>query len=145
MQEAYEEISGCPEEIMYPILDDIEINSTNTKDSETTVISESIRNQTITCNANNRNQEEAFQEANNFVCSEMLDSNWVSNETGITGVNDKVSSIYIKIKISQLTFQNIGINLLSYIVQYCNCFMLFKLEFVFVKNRLEIVYKIVID
>lgn len=39
MREAYEEISGCPEEIMYPILDGMEMGSNNTEETETQVVS----------------------------------------------------------------------------------------------------------
>jgi hypothetical protein len=91
MQEAYEEISGCPEEIMYPILEDIEINSNNTKISSTSSLSETaITNREMNSNVNTRIQEEAFQEANNYVCSEMLDCSWTSNTTENIS-NDRVS------------------------------------------------------
>ncbi|XP_031784006.1 kinesin-related protein 4 isoform X2 [Nasonia vitripennis] len=89
MQEAYEAISGCSEEIIYPMLQNIEINSNNTKSSEAPTTSEVIKNQVSTPPFSTRNQEEAFQEANNYVCSEMQDSSWASTANEDTSINDK--------------------------------------------------------
>ncbi|XP_011505775.1 PREDICTED: putative Polycomb group protein ASXL3 [Ceratosolen solmsi marchali] len=89
MQEAYEEISGCPEEIIYPILEDMEINSNNTKVSNTSSVSETTVNEEINNSVNTRTQEEAFQEANNYVCSEMLDCSWTSNTNENNISNDR--------------------------------------------------------
>ena len=75
---------------MYPILDNIEINSNTTKISDAPVDSEISQNHEIN-NINTRNQEEAFQEANNYVCSEMLDCSWSSNTNEDTVTNDRVS------------------------------------------------------
>lgn len=89
MQDAYQEISDCHEEIIYPILEDIEINSRENKNS--TEILEVIKNRDVSSNDINKTQEEAFQEANNYVCSEMLDGTWSTNENENDNLNNKVS------------------------------------------------------
>ncbi|CAK9797428.1 Polycomb protein Asx [Anthophora plagiata] len=81
MREAYEEISGCPEEIMYPILDGMEMGSNNTEETETQVVSgqsEAVRDQQ---DVNSGNEDEALREANNYVCSEMLECSWSVDPT----------------------------------------------------------------
>ncbi|XP_058810478.1 kinesin-related protein 4 isoform X2 [Phymastichus coffea] len=76
LQDTYEEISACSEEVMYPILEDIEINSADIKISEASALSEVVVCREANENLNTNIQEEAFQEANNYVCSEMLDCQW---------------------------------------------------------------------
>nr|XP_012142489.1 PREDICTED: polycomb protein Asx isoform X1 [Megachile rotundata] len=81
MREAYEEISGCPEEIMYPILDGMEMGSNSAEETETQVVSgppEAPRDQQ---DVNNGNEDEALREANNYVCSEMLECSWPVDPT----------------------------------------------------------------
>ncbi|XP_054002426.1 polycomb protein Asx isoform X1 [Hylaeus anthracinus] len=76
MREAYEEISGCPEEIMYPILDGMEMGTNNREETETQVVSgqpETTRDQQ---DVNGGNEDEALREANNYVYSEMLECSW---------------------------------------------------------------------
>ncbi|XP_006624946.1 putative Polycomb group protein ASXL3 isoform X2 [Apis dorsata] len=87
MREAYEEISGCPEEIMYPILDGMEMGSNNTEETETQVVSgqsETIRDQQ---DVNSGNEDEALREANNYVCSEMLECSWSVDPT-VSNINN---------------------------------------------------------
>ncbi|KOC60866.1 Polycomb protein Asx [Habropoda laboriosa] len=81
MREAYEEISGCPEEIMYPILDGMEMGTNSTEETETQVVSgqsEAVRDQQ---DVNSGNEDEALREANNYVCSEMLECSWSVDPT----------------------------------------------------------------
>ncbi|XP_076238662.1 transcriptional regulator additional sex combs isoform X1 [Calliopsis andreniformis] len=81
MREAYEEISGCPEEIMYPILEGMEMGTTNTEETETQVVSgqsEASRDQQ---DVTGGNEDEALREANNYVCSEMLECSWSVDPT----------------------------------------------------------------
>lgn len=87
MREAYEEISGCPEEIMYPILDGMEMGSNNTEDTETQVVSgqpEAARDQQ---DVTGGNEDEALREANNYVCSEMLECSW-SVDPAVNSINN---------------------------------------------------------
>ncbi|XP_017762102.1 PREDICTED: polycomb protein Asx isoform X1 [Eufriesea mexicana] len=87
MREAYEEISGCPEEIMYPILDGMEMGSNNTEETETQVVSgqsEATRDQQ---DVNSGNEDEALREANNYVCSEMLECSWSVDPT-VNNINN---------------------------------------------------------
>lgn len=87
MREAYEEISGCPEEIMYPILDGMEMGSNNTEETETQVVSgqpETTRDQQ---DVNSGNEDEALREANNYVCSEMLECSWSVDPT-VNNINN---------------------------------------------------------
>ncbi|XP_076223970.1 transcriptional regulator additional sex combs isoform X1 [Nomia melanderi] len=81
MREAYEEISGCPEEIMYPILEGMEMGTNSTEETEPQVVSgqpETTRDQQ---DVNGGNEEEALREANNYVCSEMLECSWPVDPT----------------------------------------------------------------
>ncbi|KZC10733.1 Polycomb protein Asx [Dufourea novaeangliae] len=88
MREAYEEISGCPEEIMYPILDGMEMGTNSTEETETQVVvtgqSENARDQQ---DVNGGNEEEALREANNYVCSEMLECSWSVDPT-VNNINN---------------------------------------------------------
>ncbi|XP_076163066.1 transcriptional regulator additional sex combs isoform X2 [Ptiloglossa arizonensis] len=87
MREAYEEISGCPEEIMYPILDGMEMGSNNREETETQVVSgqpEATRDQQ---DVNGGNEDEALREANNYVCSEMLECSWSVDPT-VNNINN---------------------------------------------------------
>lgn len=90
MQEAYEEISHCSEEIYPPI--DIGIISNDIKISEKSDDTGIHQDQKMTNCVSAKSQEEAFQEANNYVCSEMLESDWSKKETEVS--DDKVSLIY---------------------------------------------------
>ena len=84
MREAYEEISDCPEEIMYPILEGMEIGTNNgTEDTETQCANhtEEIQEES---NLNVANEEDALREANNYVCSEMLECSWATSETTVS-------------------------------------------------------------
>ncbi|KAJ8687356.1 hypothetical protein QAD02_023150 [Eretmocerus hayati] len=89
MQEAYEEISGCTEGIIYPILDNIQVSPDDEKIPEAPVGTEAIDSQEIVGVVNTSNQDEAFQEANNYVCSEMLDCNWTSDASKSTITDEK--------------------------------------------------------
>ncbi|XP_076619061.1 transcriptional regulator additional sex combs isoform X3 [Colletes latitarsis] len=87
MREAYEEISGCPEEIMYPILDGMEMGTNNREETETQVVSvqpETTRDQQ---DVNGGNEDEALREANNYVCSEMLECSWSVDPT-VNNINN---------------------------------------------------------
>ncbi|XP_043249243.1 polycomb protein Asx-like isoform X2 [Colletes gigas] len=87
MREAYEEISGCPEEIMYPILDGMEMGANNREETETQVVSvqpETTRDQQ---DVNGGNEDEALREANNYVCSEMLECSWSVDPT-VNNINN---------------------------------------------------------
>ncbi|XP_036138432.1 polycomb protein Asx isoform X2 [Monomorium pharaonis] len=78
MREMYEEISGCPEEIIYPILEGMEMASTNAEVTEPQVVSGQTED---TTDVNAGNEEEALREANNYVCSEMLECSWTVDPT----------------------------------------------------------------
>ena len=84
MREAYEEISGCPEEIMYPMLDGMEIAHTTEQPHPQSVV---VHNEHIVQHQdmNHGIQEEALRDANNYVCSEMLDCSWAT-EAAVNGV-----------------------------------------------------------
>lgn len=88
MQVAYEEISHCSEEI-YPI--DIGIISSDIKISEKSDEVSIDQDQKINNCVSAKSQEEAFQEANNYVCSEMLENDWTSSKKESEVSNDKVS------------------------------------------------------
>ncbi|XP_035722839.1 uncharacterized protein LOC118441911 isoform X1 [Vespa mandarinia] len=76
MREAYEEISGCPEEIMYPILESMEMESNNTEETEAQVVSAQVEDVRGPQDVTGGNEDEALREANNYVCSEMLECSW---------------------------------------------------------------------
>ncbi|KAL6421605.1 hypothetical protein ACFW04_014223 [Cataglyphis niger] len=79
MREMYEEISGCPEEIIYPILEGMEMTSTNTEVTEPQVSGQTEDSRETDVNAGN--EDEALREANNYVCSEMLECSWSVDPT----------------------------------------------------------------
>ncbi|XP_015120271.1 polycomb protein Asx [Diachasma alloeum] len=87
MREAYEEISGCTEEIIYPILEGMDMGSSGSDEAEGqngVVEGEEIREAEMT----ESNEDEELRDANNYVCSEMLDCSWsvdppVGNNSGI--------------------------------------------------------------
>lgn len=86
LRDAYEEISGCPEEIIYPILEGMEMAATTPDETEPTGISaqmEDVREQDL----DRGNEDEALQDANNYVCSEMLECSWAVEPTTTTVVN----------------------------------------------------------
>ncbi|KAG6800653.1 polycomb protein Asx isoform X1 [Apis mellifera caucasica] len=87
MREAYEEISGCPEEIMYPILDGMEMGSNNTEETETQVVSGQPETSRDQQDVNSGNEDEALREANNYVCSEMLECSWSVDPT-VSNINN---------------------------------------------------------
>lgn len=87
MQEAYEEISNSTEEVIYPILDEMEITN-NTEVSETILVGESFNLESHR-SLNTSPEEEAFQDAHNYVCSEMLDGTWISNASKTSDVPSK--------------------------------------------------------
>ncbi|XP_011310084.1 polycomb protein Asx [Fopius arisanus] len=78
MREAYEEISGCTEEIIYPILEGMDMGSNGSEDADQVeqqngvIEGEEIREAEI----NESNEDEELRDANNYVCSEMLDCSW---------------------------------------------------------------------
>ena len=78
MREAYEEISGCPEEIIYPILEGMEIGSTGEEETEASAVAGPVENVTVQEVGHLAvvNEDEALREANNYVCSEMLECSW---------------------------------------------------------------------
>ncbi|XP_011637949.1 polycomb protein Asx isoform X2 [Pogonomyrmex barbatus] len=86
MREMYEEISGCPEEIIYPILEGMEIASTNAEVTEQQVVSGQAEDTTET-DVNAGNEDEALREANNYVCSEMLECSWTVDPT-VNNINN---------------------------------------------------------
>ena len=97
MREMYEEISTCPEEIIYPILEGMEIASTNAEVTESQVSEQTEDTRETDINAGN--EDEALREANNYVCSEMLECSWtvdptVNNISNNNNNNNRVS-IYI--------------------------------------------------
>ncbi|XP_076278995.1 transcriptional regulator additional sex combs isoform X1 [Lasioglossum baleicum] len=87
MREAYEEISGCPEEIMYPILDGMEMGTNSTEETETQVVSGQAETARDQQDVNGGNEEEALREANNYVCSEMLECSWSVDPT-VNNINN---------------------------------------------------------
>lgn len=95
MREMYEEISGCPEEIIYPILEGMEMASTNTEVTEAQVSGQTEDTRGTDVNAGN--EDEALREANNYVCSEMLECSWTVDQTvNINNNNNRVSKYFIK-------------------------------------------------
>jgi len=95
MREMYEEISGCPEEIIYPILEGMEMASTNAEVTEPQVVTGQTEDTTET-DVNAGNEDEALREANNYVCSEMLECSWTVDPT-VNNINNnnRVSIYYI--------------------------------------------------
>ncbi|XP_043273151.1 polycomb protein Asx isoform X2 [Venturia canescens] len=100
MREAYEEISGCPEEIIYPILGSMEMGTRVAPEetenqtvvvAETVVVSEDGNEQPDVMNVVNVDDE--LRDANNYVCSEMLECSWPVDATVNTGVNNNNSNI----------------------------------------------------
>ena len=96
MREAYEEISGCPEEIIYPILEGMEINSTGEEETEVSVVAASVEDCTVQEIGHLAvvNEDEALREANNYVCSEMLECSWTVDPnvgTVSNNLNNRVS------------------------------------------------------
>lgn len=81
MREAYEEISRCSEEIIYPILDGMEMGTNNTEETETQVVSGQAETTREQQDVNSGNEDEALREANNYVCSEMLECSWSVDPT----------------------------------------------------------------
>lgn len=92
MREMYEEISGCPEEIIYPILEGMEMTSTNTEVTEPQVSGQTEDTRETDVNAGN--EDEALREANNYVCSEMLECSWTVDPTVNNINNNRVSKYY---------------------------------------------------
>ncbi|KAK0080434.1 hypothetical protein PV326_008176 [Microctonus aethiopoides] len=91
MREAYEEISGCAEEIIYPILEGMEMGSNGSEDTDTQGItdqSEDVREQP---DMSESNEDEELRDANNYVCSEMLECNWPVDTT-VTNNNTNIDS-----------------------------------------------------
>ncbi|KYM76336.1 Polycomb protein Asx [Atta colombica] len=86
MREMYEEISGCPEEIIYPILEGMEMASTNSEVTEPQVVTGQTEDTTGT-DVNAGNEDEALREANNYVCSEMLECSWTVDPT-VNNINN---------------------------------------------------------
>lgn len=89
----YEEISGCPEEIIYPILEGMEMASTNAEVTEVPQVSGQTEDTRGTEDVNVGNEDEALREANNYVCSEMLECSWTVDPTvnNINNNNNRVS------------------------------------------------------
>lgn len=86
MREAYEEISRC-EEIIYPILDGMEMGTSNTEETETQVVSGQAETTREQQDVNSGNEDEALREANNYVCSEMLECSWSVDPT-VNNINN---------------------------------------------------------
>ncbi|XP_023248060.1 uncharacterized protein LOC106636444 [Copidosoma floridanum] len=77
MQHIYQPISTSHENNVHPILEDIKISCSDIKSTSTiTDVDENRESCSIVIN---KTQDEAFQEANNYVCSEMLDCTWSSS------------------------------------------------------------------
>lgn len=115
MREAYEEISGCPEEIMYPILDGMEMGSNSAEETETQVVSgpsEAPRDQQ---DVNNGNEDEALREANNYVCSEMLECSWPVDPT-VNNINNN----------NRVSIQIVNIYIMKNIIFLKNCTLFYK-------------------
>lgn len=96
MREAYEEISGCAEEIIYPILEGMEMGSNGSEDTDTQGItdqSEDVREQP---DMSESNEDEELRDANNYVCSEMLECNWPV-DTAVTNNNTNIDSNSVSI------------------------------------------------
>lgn len=92
----YEEISGCPEEIIYPILEGMDMTSTNAEVTEQQVVSGQAED-TRGTDVNASNEDEALREANNYVCSEMMECSWTVDPTvnNINSSNNRVSTPYL--------------------------------------------------
>ncbi|XP_015591845.1 polycomb protein Asx isoform X2 [Cephus cinctus] len=87
MREAYEEISGCPEEIIYPILEGMEMDSNGTEEAEPQVVPGQGEDSGTQQDMNGGNEDEALREANNYVCSEMLECSWAVDQS-VSNVNN---------------------------------------------------------
>ena len=95
MREAYEEISGCPEEIIYPILGSMEIGTSVSEDTETQVVTETIAEAVVETPdvLNVVNVDDELRDANNYVCSEMLECSWPVDTAVNSGVNNNNTNI----------------------------------------------------
>ncbi|XP_014479823.1 PREDICTED: putative Polycomb group protein ASXL3 isoform X5 [Dinoponera quadriceps] len=87
MREMYEEISGCPEEIIYPILEGMEMAPSNTEVTEPQVVVSGQAEDTRATDVHAGNEDEALREANNYVCSEMLECSWTVDPT-VNSINN---------------------------------------------------------
>ncbi|XP_043469306.1 polycomb protein Asx isoform X2 [Leptopilina heterotoma] len=101
MRGVYEEMSGCPEEIIYPILEGMEIGSTGEEETEASVISgpvEDVQVQEVE-HLSVGNEDEALREANNYVCSEMLECSWAV-DPNVGAVNNPNARAQEEIQVS---------------------------------------------
>ncbi|XP_015516995.2 polycomb protein Asx isoform X1 [Neodiprion lecontei] len=99
MIEAYEEISGCPENI-YPILADIEIGSSTGGGDDNPVVPVQGPVNAASCEMTTGNEEDAFIDANNYVLESreistgMLECNWTVeptvNNVGVTSTHEEL-------------------------------------------------------
>ncbi|XP_074103481.1 transcriptional regulator additional sex combs isoform X2 [Cotesia typhae] len=81
MREAYEEISGCTEEIIYPILEGMEIGSNGSEETDTQEVTEATEDIREQSDIVEINEDEELRDANNYVCSEMLECSWPVDTT----------------------------------------------------------------
>ncbi|XP_046735825.1 polycomb protein Asx isoform X2 [Diprion similis] len=99
MKEAYEEISGCPENI-YPILADIEIGSSTGGEDDNPAVPVQGPVNAASCEMTTGNEEDAFIDANNYVLESreistgMLECNWTVdptvNNVGVTTTHEEL-------------------------------------------------------
>lgn len=92
MREAYEEISSCTEEVIYPLLEGMEMGSTGSDENETQ-IDQTKDIQDI--QETNINEDEELRDANNYVCSEMLECSWPVDNTNNNNNPPAVNNITV--------------------------------------------------
>ncbi|XP_057337307.1 polycomb protein Asx-like [Microplitis mediator] len=89
MREAYEEISGCTEEIIYPILEGMEMGSSGSEETDTQEVTETTEDIREQSDIVEINEDEELRDANNYVCSEMLECSWPVDAT-VTNNNSTI-------------------------------------------------------
>lgn len=95
MREAYEEISGCPEEIIYPILGAMEMGSSVSEETDPQIVPETVVEDVTEPPdvMNVVNVDDELRDANNYVCSEMLECSWPVDAAANSRVNNNDTNI----------------------------------------------------
>lgn len=99
MREAYEEISGCTEEIIYPILEGMEMGSSGSEETDTQEVTETTEDIREQSDIVEINEDEELRDANNYVCSEMLECSWPVDAT-VTNNNTTIDDNSVSEKLS---------------------------------------------
>lgn len=105
MREMYEEISSCPEEIIYPILEGMDMTVANTEVSESQVVTGPSED-TGGTDVNSGNEDEALRDANSYVCSEMLECSWPVDTT-VNNISNNNNRVREYTNITSILFLNV--------------------------------------